>query len=632
MRPRLYQRNGILTLVLISIVSLCAVQAAAADITREQRLESRRWMRLIDATEELIAEKDFPKAIERYEQIQGGLAGMVANGDADVTRMLRSHYRKMQGIYGLLVLEGYELKPTKLPEDDGSKEMEMAENEGISFTSQVAPILISKCGRCHVTRQQGGVSMVNFDALMVGPTEGKIVLPGDGVGSRIIEVIVEGDMPRGGAKVSEGELKTLQDWIAQGARFDGEDRNTGLASLVPNSMSNRDEDRARVVQATGRETVSFANDIAPILVENCNGCHITRQNARGGLNLSTFQQLIRGGASGNVIKQGDPDTSLLMGKLLGTADGQQMPAGRPALAEADIEKIKTWIKEGATFDGSSPTAQITSVVAIAKASKSTHEQLARERGALAERNWKLAMPSQSPAKVETDDFIVMGNVSEDELKSIAGKAEQATESVERLLPPGDKDYVVKGRMTIFVFKQRYDYSEFGQMVEKRQIPSDWKGHWQYTLLDAYGTLILPNSTDEYSLEALLAEQIAGVRVASMGEEIPEWFSAGVARVAASKTERDDPRVLQWQESLPAVFAKMEKPTDLFGNKLTPEEKGLASFSYVEFLMSDRRRFTRLMDQLEQGQPFEESFQKAYGGTPQQATAVWAQSLSRSGRR
>ena len=52
---------------------------------------------------------------------------------------------------------------------------------------------------------------------------------------------------------------------------------------------------------------------------------------------------------GPVVAPGDPDGSLLIGKLKGTqlCRGSQMPKGDPPLAENVIDTIATWICQGA---------------------------------------------------------------------------------------------------------------------------------------------------------------------------------------------------------------------------------------------------------------------------------------------
>ena len=83
----------------------------------------------------------------------------------------------------------------------------------MSFTKNVAPILVNRCGRCHVSDSKGDFNMGTFAALMKGPPEGVVIFAGDTVGSRLIETIETGDMPRGGGKVTPDELKLLKEWI-----------------------------------------------------------------------------------------------------------------------------------------------------------------------------------------------------------------------------------------------------------------------------------------------------------------------------------------------------------------------------------------------------------------------------------
>ena len=135
-----------------------------------------------------------------------------------------------------------------------------------------------------------------------------------------------------------------------------------------------------------------------------------------------------------------------------------------------------------------------------------------------------------------------------------------------------------------------------------------------------------------SLDAMLAQQVAGAHLASLGADIPEWFAEGGARVAAARVSRDDPRVVGWMEALPAALGRFKKADDFMTGGVAPEDAQLASYSFVEFLMSDARRFTRLMSALKKGEAFEDSFAAAYGGTPKQLTTLWANALSRGARR
>jgi len=59
---------------------------------------------------------------------------------------------------------------------------------------------------------------------------------------------------------------------------------------------------------------------------------------------------------------------------------------------------------------------------------------------------------------------------------------------------------VKGSLDDLCLGKRYDYGEIGTMVEKRDIPGDWRGHWRFarrTLMPA----CCPPTQGELSLPA-----------------------------------------------------------------------------------------------------------------------------------
>jgi hypothetical protein len=158
------------------------------------------------------------------------------------------------------------------------------------------------------------------------------------------------------------------------------------------------------------------------------------------------------------------------------------------------------------------------------------------------------------------------------------------------------------------------------MVEKRELPREWRGHWKFDSLDAYGAVVVPRN-DEYSLEGIIAQQAAGVYIASLGDS-PQWFREGVARVAASRLTPDDPRIKAWEISAREAIHAMSQPDDFMQGKLPPEAAAIASYSYLKFLMGRAKQFDALLNGLRRGAKFEDAFAAAYRGTPQQGTAAW----------
>jgi hypothetical protein len=536
----------------------------------------------------------------------------LAKGGPNVIKNLESVHDDFKKIYSELELAGFTLPAWKdlAPTTPG-------EGGGGGFVKDVAPILVAKCGRCHVDRASGRVSLKSYTDIMAAQG-GLAIFPGKAAESQLIDIIESGEMPKGGLKVSDEELATLKKWIDDGAKFDGENRNELLTVFAPKSDAGNMPE-AEVKKSTGKETVSFAIDIAPVLIANCTGCHINAQNVRGGLNMNTFELLVRGGDGGAIFMAGKPAESALVQRIKSTGN-DRMPQGRDPLKAEVIAKIEKWIEEGATFDGGDPKDALQTVYAVAKATRSTHEELMTERIQQSLDNWRLGMPNIENKQAETENFLVIGNVPEEQLKAIGKEAEQIAPQVARTFrDSSSKDPLVKGRITLFVFNKRYDYSEFGKMVEQRTLPKEWRGHWRYDVVNAY-VAILPE--DQTKNEALLARQIAGVYVSSLGKEVPQWFAEGAARVAAARADKRDATVLSWEDGVSAAMAKMTGPDDFLTGKMSTEDAELIAYKFVDSLMSDSRRFGQLLSALRKGNSFEQSFAAVYGGTPSQVATNW----------
>lgn len=102
--------------------------------------------------------------------------------------------------------------------------------------------------------------------------------------------------------------------------------------------------------------VSFKEQVAPILVRKCAGCHNPKK-ASGGLDMTTFALLRKGGkaAGDTIIAPGDPDGSHLI-ELIRPDGEPRMPYKQPALSQDEIRALESWVQQGAKFDGPSETA------------------------------------------------------------------------------------------------------------------------------------------------------------------------------------------------------------------------------------------------------------------------------------
>ena len=95
---------------------------------------------------------------------------------------------------------------------------------------------------------------------------------------------------------------------------------------------------------------SFSEDVFPIFKGRCLGCHQPggEGHEKSGLDLTTYEGLMKGTKFGPMVVAGDPNSSNLMWLLDWRASPQlRMPHGTKKLSTCDRNTIRAWIREGA---------------------------------------------------------------------------------------------------------------------------------------------------------------------------------------------------------------------------------------------------------------------------------------------
>ena len=108
---------------------------------------------------------------------------------------------------------------------------------------------------------------------------------------------------------------------------------------------------AAVVQAQApKGSVSFINDVAPILKENCYACHDAKKK-KGKLEMTSYENLRKGGTKDDPIVPGKSKESYIIDVLSSTGPNRMPPkeAG-DALPKEKLAVIAKWIDEGAKLD------------------------------------------------------------------------------------------------------------------------------------------------------------------------------------------------------------------------------------------------------------------------------------------
>ncbi|MDX1927631.1 MAG: c-type cytochrome domain-containing protein [Pirellulaceae bacterium] len=108
------------------------------------------------------------------------------------------------------------------------------------------------------------------------------------------------------------------------------------------------------INAFAADGVSFSNQVASILVDNCVACHGAKK-AEGGYRIDTFEYLNKSGDSGSApITASKIEESELWRRLVTTDASERMPAESEPLTAPQLEIVKQWIASGAAFDGTKP--------------------------------------------------------------------------------------------------------------------------------------------------------------------------------------------------------------------------------------------------------------------------------------
>jgi hypothetical protein len=118
-------------------------------------------------------------------------------------------------------------------------------------------------------------------------------------------------------------------------------------------------------EAQSADAVVFSRDVAPILVQKCQGCH-NPQKHKGGYRIDTFEHLMRPGDSEAApIAPGQPGASEVMRLITSPDEKKRMPQKDEALPATQIALIERWIQQGARFDGPDRAAPLQSLAAVA---------------------------------------------------------------------------------------------------------------------------------------------------------------------------------------------------------------------------------------------------------------------------
>lgn len=115
----------------------------------------------------------------------------------------------------------------------------LAADAPLSFSKDVAPILLKNCHACHgAPEPKGGYQVSNFAlATKPGDSGAAPFTAGKPEESEVLTLISSTDadtrMPKEAEALPAPQVELIRRWIAEGAKYDGADPNAPLASIVP---------------------------------------------------------------------------------------------------------------------------------------------------------------------------------------------------------------------------------------------------------------------------------------------------------------------------------------------------------------------------------------------------------------
>jgi mono/diheme cytochrome c family protein len=106
------------------------------------------------------------------------------------------------------------------------------------------------------------------------------------------------------------------------------------------------------MKVLGHGEVSFKSDVMPVLHDHCVSCHQPggKGHAKSGLDLTSYQGLMKGTIYGPVVIPGNSEASTFTKLLTGTNKGLKMPMGLNAAGTLDRQYIlilRKWVAQGA---------------------------------------------------------------------------------------------------------------------------------------------------------------------------------------------------------------------------------------------------------------------------------------------
>jgi mono/diheme cytochrome c family protein len=612
------------------LVGLATPAAARAEVTPEQTRQLRELKSEVAKVAGLLRKKEYDEALKLLDEAQATLQKIVQAAEVE------ENDRRLQGLPQLIAAR------RKALELQMGKAGSGAAQAVVSFVDDVAPIIADNCLGCHgMNNPRANLRLDNFAGWKRGGQTGVLLTAGAPNRSLILARLLAPNpnqrMPRGQEPLDREEITTIATWINEGAKFDGDSDTTALGELRK-AAEMKD---IVIPKPKGTETVSFTKDIAPMMVRLCIRCH-SGNNPSSGLSLVSFQDMMIGGDSGEVIIPGDRENSRLF-RLVGGLENPRMPQGQARITRQNYEDLIKWFDEGNVFDGSDPKAPLASYVpteddlAAQRFAGMSADEFIAHRRQRTEEIWKRTLPNDPHQTLETDTLLIVGDVAEDRLKEVEGWASSHLEKLRRTFDAGDEP-LWKGKLAIFVFKERFGLTEYATSIANLRAPDGMFGDSVVTSTHSDAYVVVQDIGDQPGeaqpgLKANLIDHLTAAFLQRKGL-LPEWLTRGTGLLMAAQDQPSNPYIKHLPRQAAAAVAGVDRPQDIFENgTFSPATVGAVGYALVDYLVSfsGNARFSQLVQQLQSGTEVEAAVRTVYGTSLDDVGRSFLTALRRSAR-
>lgn len=578
------------------------VRSAIAQVTPDQRKELGDLRDELGKVPALIREKKFDEAEAILAQAEEQLESIATTAGVQTTD------RTLQGIAPLIKRHRDSLERA-IARAGGTPAA-----SGVSFAADVAPIINDACLNCHgANNPRANLRLDTFAGWKQGGRTGPLLAVGNANNSLLMARLRAPNqnqrMPQNANALPNDDIQTIATWINQGAKFDGDAEDTMLADLT---AAAEDDPTVVIPKPTGDETVSFTRDIAPFMANLCGGCH-SRQQMNGGLCMETFYDMMKGGDSGRVVLPGNRDGSRLY-RLVGGLENPRMPQGQARITRKNYEDLTKWFDEGCVYDGEDPKTPLRQFVRTEaemeadRFASMSAEEMNAFRIERTEGQFKRALPNDSFNSLKGDQFYLIGNVSPDRLRQVDEWSQDHAANLTRVLSGGEGP-IWRGRLAIFVVKDRFSYDEFNLVINGREAPKEMTGHSVVTPTSEDAYIVLLDVGDEATNESSalrvnLIDHLTGAYLKRSGVELPDWVVRGTGLALAAQALPGDPYLRQLPLLAKQNVAPLNRPEDVFANgTFSPGTIGPVGYSLVDYMLDEggSARYARFIKALESGQ-------------------------------